>query len=78
MQRMDTLYSSFSSINMQATIPQIDLCPTERTKLRCPEAMSISEEDRCSIPLAVTATSTGRFNQSFDLLLCQIFSDPIS
>jgi hypothetical protein len=33
-QRMHTLLSALHPIDMQATMPEIDLCPTERAKLR--------------------------------------------
>jgi hypothetical protein len=36
MQRMDTLDTALSSIDMQSPIPEVDLCPTQSAKLLRP------------------------------------------
>jgi hypothetical protein len=78
MERMDALYPTFSSVHMQSSMPQIDLAPSKRAKLRSSETMSICEEDRCRIPNSIASSPLGCFDQSFYLLLSQIFSYSIS
>jgi hypothetical protein len=43
MQRMHAFNSAFSSIHMKAAIPEIDLAPTQGTKLSGPQSMSIGQ-----------------------------------
>jgi hypothetical protein len=40
-QRMHSLLTALRPIDVQPTMPEINLCPTERAKLLSPEAMPI-------------------------------------
>src|SRR5262249_26525485 len=53
MQGMHTLNSAFSSIDMQATIPEIDLSPSQGTEFGSTQSMPIGEQDSGSISSTV-------------------------
>src|SRR6266498_3696574 len=62
-QRMHSLLTALHPIDMQATMPEIDLRPAERAKLFSPQSMPVGQQDRRCIPRAIPSPSLGRFNQ---------------
>jgi len=71
MQRMNTLNSALSPIHMKATIPQIDLAPSQGAEFSRPQSMTISEQDRRCIPWPIPSTFACSLDQSINFLLSQ-------
>jgi hypothetical protein len=54
---------------MQATIPEIDLAPSQGTEFSRPQSMSVGQEDRRCIPSAVASTFACCLDQAINLFL---------
>src|SRR5262249_47785035 len=72
MQRVNALDPAFSSIHMKATIPQINLSPSQGAEFSGSKSMPICQEDRRCIPSAIPSTVACCLDQPINLFLGQI------
>jgi hypothetical protein len=78
MQWMNTLDPALGPIHMQATIPEIDLRPSQGAEFSGPQSMPIGEQDSGCISLTVPPSLACGLDQSIHFLLGQIFPHPVS
>ena len=64
MQGMDALNSALSPIDVQASMSEIDLRPAKLAELGSTKPMPIGQQDRASIPVAITSSLACSFDQS--------------
>ena len=69
---MNASAAALRSIDVKPSLPKINLRPPKLTKLCCPQAMPIREEDRSPIPRPVASPLACSLDQSLDLCLGQI------
>jgi hypothetical protein len=63
MKWMDALDPAFGAIDVKATVSKINLRPAQQTQLLRSQAMTICQQDRCTIPGRVAPSLTCSFNQ---------------
>jgi hypothetical protein len=73
MQRMNTLDPALGPVDMQATIPEIDMAPSQGTEFSRSQSMSVTEQNSASISSAIPSSLACSLDQSIHFLLSQIF-----
>jgi hypothetical protein len=73
MQRMHAFNSAFSFVHVKPAILEINLSPSQRTKLLSPQAMPIGQEDSRCIPCAIPPSLACSLDQPINFLLGQMF-----
>jgi hypothetical protein len=63
---MHAFNAALRSVDVQSTMPKIDLRPAERAKLLGSQPVSIREQDRACIPCAIASSLSRRLNQAND------------
>jgi hypothetical protein len=77
MQGMNAFNATLGPIDMQAPLLEINLRLAKLTQLGSAKAMSIREQDRCSIPWAVAPSLSRSFDQPINFCLSQILPRPV-
>jgi hypothetical protein len=66
---MDTFNPALGSVHVQPAMPQIDLRPANLAEFSSTKAMSIRQQDRCSIPGAIASSFPRSIDQSINFHL---------
>jgi hypothetical protein len=74
---MHTLHPALRPVDVQASMPEIDLRPTKRAQLLRTQAMPVRQQDSASVPSSIAPTLPRSLDQAFNLLLSEIFPNSV-